>query len=71
MRTQIKKFVVEDEEKDDDKGKDQEADNSISNTNQSLYANVHDSAKITTLTVKMKKSMNPVMPWTVLLQAKM
>ena len=33
--------------------------------------NLYDSAKITTLTVKMKKSMNPVMPWTVLLQAKM
>ena len=38
-------FVVEDEQKDDGKDKDQEADTSISHTNQSPYAIVHDSAK--------------------------
>ena len=38
-------FVVEDEQKGDDKDEDQEADTSISDTNQSLHAIVHDSAK--------------------------
>ena len=38
-------FVVEDEQKDDDKGKDQEADTSISDTNQTLHAILHDSSK--------------------------
>ena len=38
-------FVVEDEQKDDDKNKDQEAYTSVSDTNQTLHANVHDSSK--------------------------
>ena len=38
-------FVVEDEQKGDDKDEDQEADTSISDTNQSLHAIVHDSDK--------------------------
>ena len=39
------KFVVEEEQKDDDKDEDQETDTPISDTNQSLHAIVHDSAK--------------------------
>ena len=39
------KFVVEDEQKDDYKDKDQGADTSISDTNQTLHAIVHDSIK--------------------------
>ena len=38
-------FVVEDEQKGDDKDEDQEVDTFISDTNQSLHAIVHDSAK--------------------------
>ena len=39
------KFVFEDKQKDDDKNEDQEAVTSVSDTNQSLHAIVHDSAK--------------------------
>ena len=39
------KFMVEDEQKDDDKDQDQQADTCISGTNQSLHAIVHDLAK--------------------------
>ena len=38
-------FVVEDEQKDDNKDEDQETDTSISDTNESLHAIVHDTAK--------------------------
>ena len=38
-------FVAEDEQKDDNKDEDQETDTSISDTNESLHAIVHDTAK--------------------------
>ena len=66
------KFVVEDEPRDDDKDKDQEADSSISVANSSLHAIVHKSAKgnDTDTQDKKKKSISPVILWTVLLKAK-
>ena len=38
-------FVVEDEQKDNNTDEDQETDTSISDTNESLHAIVHDTAK--------------------------
>ena len=65
------KFVVEDEPRDDDKDKDQEADSSISVANSSLHAIVHKSAKGNdTDTQDKKKSISPVILWTILLKAK-
>ena len=47
--------MVEDEQKDDDKDVNQEADTSISDTNQSLHAIVHNSAKDKDIDVEHKK----------------
>ena len=45
MKDSVTGFVVEDELKEDDKDEDQEADTTIQDTNQTLPAIVHDSAK--------------------------
>ena len=64
-------FVAEDEQKDNDKGEDQEGNTSISDTNRTLHVTVHESAKDDDNDVQDKKTMIPVMLWTVLLKVKM
>ena len=48
-------FAIQDEQKDDDKDKDQEANNSISDRNQSLQAIVNDSTKDNDTNTKVEK----------------
>ena len=63
-------FVVDDEQKDDEKDEDED-DTSIPNTNQTLHAIVHDSAKDNDTSIQDKNINESSIVWTVLLKTKM